>query len=72
MSPRSQLATSGSNPIAACSAACNDPGMRGPSMPLSRNASSVMVYIAAVVASVCSGMSSSMKSITSPDRRRRR
>ena len=67
MSPRSQLATSGSRPIAACSAACSEPGMRVGSIPLSSNASGVIVYITAMVGRVCSGMSSSTKSITSPD-----
>jgi len=72
MSPRSQLATRGSNPIAACSAACNEPGTRSGSMPLSCNASGVIVHIAAMVSSVWVGMSRSTKSITSPLSRRRR
>lgn len=65
ISPRSQLATSGSSPMAACSAACNDPGIRVASIPLRTNASEVIVYMTAVVGKVCSGMSSSTKSSTS-------
>ena len=70
--PRSQLATKGSSPMAACSAACNDPGIRGASMTLARKASTVTAYTTAVVANVCAGMSRSTKSITSPLSRRRR
>ena len=72
MSPRSQLATRGSRPIAACSAACRAPGIRAGSIPLCSRASDVTVYITAVVARLCSGISSSTKSITSPEGERRR
>ncbi|CFS64907.1 Uncharacterised protein [Mycobacterium tuberculosis] len=58
--------------MAACSAACNDPGIRVASIPLRTNASEVIVYMTAVVGKVCSGMSSSTKSSTSPDSWRRR
>ena len=70
--PWSQLATNGSRPIAACSAACSAPGTRSKSIPLCCNASGVIVHITAVVSSVRVGMSSSTKSITSPSSRRRR
>ena len=72
MSPRSQLATSGSRPIAACSAACSAPGIRSGSTPLSCNASGVIVHMTALVSRVRVGMSSSTKSITSPFSSRRR
>ncbi|SHX24006.1 Uncharacterised protein [Mycobacteroides abscessus subsp. abscessus] len=66
MSARSQLATNGSSPIAACSAACRAPGVESGSMSMSANASGVTVYITALVLSVDEGISSSTKSRISP------
>ena len=39
--------------MAACSAACNEPGIRVASIPLRSNASGVIVYITAVVSTGC-------------------
>ncbi len=66
MSPRSQLATSGSSPIAACSAACSDPGIRSGFDTVVLQRFRVIVHITALVSRVRVGMSSSTKSITSP------
>ena len=49
-----------------------DPGMRESSIPLAANSSGVIVYITAVVGSTRSGISNSMKSMTSPEVARRR
>ena len=67
MSQRSQVATSGSSPIAACSAACRAPGQRDGSRPARRSASSVSVYQTARVRRLRAGMSSGVESRMRPD-----
>ena len=64
MSQRSQVANSGSSPIAACSAACSAPGTRARSTPTASSAASSRSYQTARVCSVCRGRSSGTVSST--------
>lgn len=72
MSHRSQVATSGSRPIAACSAACSAPGHAANGNPEASSKSSETVNQTALVRSVEGGISNGTASSTWPDGSRRR
>ena len=71
-SQRSQIAKSGSRPIAACSAACSAPGIRFGGTPAATSASSSTSYQTPRVRSTCSGRSSGTVASTVPSGARRR
>jgi hypothetical protein len=72
MSHRSQVAISGSSPIAACSAACNEPGTSANAIPASSRQRGETVNQTATVRNSRTGRSNGRVSITSPVAIRRR